>query len=162
MRSLQPDGSRPVRLSTDALRKTCWMHTETSIFELVIRDEDRDVWKVYLARQNWDQAKRSAKVSPLCWPDSRSADESDILSATIQTQRQRDTVLAAEADAYFAAGRFIQAAQAYAQSSKGFEEVVLRFVDKNERDALRVFLVAKLERLKKSVRVGPICVRSAR
>ncbi|GAA5965015.1 hypothetical protein JCM8115_005683 [Rhodotorula mucilaginosa] len=122
-----PDGSRPVRLSTDALRKTCWMHTETSIFELVIRDEDRDVWKVYLARQNWDQAKRSAK-----------------------TQRQRDTVLAAEADAYFAAGRFIQAAQAYAQSSKGFEEVVLRFVDKNERDALRVFLVAKLERLKKS------------
>ncbi|GAA5866874.1 hypothetical protein JCM3774_004586 [Rhodotorula dairenensis] len=122
-----PDGSRPVRLSTDVLRKTCWMHAETSIFELVIRDEDRDVWKVYLARQNWDQAKRSAK-----------------------TRRQRDVVLAAEGDAYFAAGRYIQAAQAYAQSSKGFEEVVLRFVDKNERDALRVFLVAKLERLKKT------------
>lgn len=51
-----------MRLSTDLLRKTCWMHTETSIFELVIRDEDRDVWKVYLARQNWEQAKRSAKV----------------------------------------------------------------------------------------------------
>ncbi|GAA5992074.1 hypothetical protein JCM10908_000728 [Rhodotorula pacifica] len=122
-----PDGSRPVRLSTDVLRKTCWMHTETSIFELVIRDEDRDVWKVYLTRQNWELAKKSAK-----------------------TQRQRDTVLAAEADAYFAAGRFIQAAQAYAQSSKGFEEVVLRFVDKHERDALRVYLVAKLEKLKKS------------
>ena len=46
------------------------MHTETSIFELVIRDEDRDVWKVYLARQNWDQAKRTAKASPflLAWP----------------------------------------------------------------------------------------------
>ena len=29
---------------------------------------------------------------------------------------------------------------------------MLRFVDRNERDALRVFLVAKLERLKKSVR----------
>lgn len=141
------------------------MHTETSIFELVIRDEDRDVWKVYLARQNWDQAKRTAKASPfdIRWPGpSKHDDESNILSGTLQTQRQRDTVLAAEADAYFAAGRFIQAAQAYAQSSKGFEEVVLRFVDENERDALRVFLVAKLERLEKSVRVGPISVRSAR
>lgn len=39
------------------------MHTETSIFELVIRDEDRDIWKTYLARQNWEQAKRAAKVS---------------------------------------------------------------------------------------------------
>lgn len=65
-------------------------------------------------------------------------------------------VLAAEGDAYFAAGRYIQAAQAYAQSSKGFEEVVLRFVDKDERDALRVFLVSKLERLKKSVRLRPV------
>lgn len=69
-----------------------------------------------------------------------------------QTQRQRDSVLAAEADSYFSAGRYIQSAQAYAQSSKPFEEVVLRFVDKDERDALRYFLVAKLERLKRSVR----------
>lgn len=59
----QTDGSRPIRLSTDALRKTCWMYTDTSIYELVIRDEDRDVWKVYLSRQNWEQAKRATKVS---------------------------------------------------------------------------------------------------
>lgn len=74
-----------MRLSTDALRKTCWMHTETSIFELVIRDEDRDVWKVYLARQNWDQAKRSAKVSVLCWlGPQKHDDKSDILSGTLR------------------------------------------------------------------------------
>lgn len=52
-------------------------------------------------------------------------------------------------------GRFIQAAQCYAQSSKPFEEVVLSFVDKNERDALRYYLVAKLERLRRSASPAP-------
>ncbi|GAA5918386.1 hypothetical protein JCM1841_003937 [Sporobolomyces salmonicolor] len=122
-----PADTRPIRLATDPVRKTCWMYTDSAIYELVIKDEDRDVWKIYLGRQNWELARRFAK-----------------------TQRQRDAVLAAEADSYFAAGRYIQSAQSYAQSSKSFEEVVLRFVDKNERDALRYYLVARLERLRRT------------
>jgi hypothetical protein len=39
------------------------MYTESSIYELVIKDEDREVWKLYLSRQNWELAKRYAKVS---------------------------------------------------------------------------------------------------
>lgn len=58
----QPPGVRPIRLSTDPLRKTYWMHTDQSIFELVVKDEDRDVWKIYLARSNWELARRYAKV----------------------------------------------------------------------------------------------------
>ncbi|KDE09671.1 hypothetical protein MVLG_00077 [Microbotryum lychnidis-dioicae p1A1 Lamole] len=122
-----PSGVKPIRLSTDPIRKTCWMHTDQSIFELVIKDEDRDVWKTYLQRSNWELACKYAK-----------------------TRRQRDQVLSAEADAYFAQGRYIQSAQCYAQSSKSFEEVALRFVDKNEHDALRYYLTAKLERISKS------------
>ncbi|GAA5878842.1 hypothetical protein JCM1840_000732 [Sporobolomyces johnsonii] len=122
-----PADTRPIRLATDPVRKTCWMYTDSAIYELVVKDEDRDVWKIYLGRQNWVLARRFAK-----------------------TQRQRDAVLAAEADSYFAAGRYIQSAQSYAQSSKSFEEVVLRFVDKNERDALRYYLVARLERLRRT------------
>lgn len=38
------------------------MHTDQSIFELVVKDEDRDVWKIYLARSNWELARRYAKV----------------------------------------------------------------------------------------------------
>lgn len=68
-------------------------------------------------------------------------------------------MLAAEADQYFSMGRYIQSAQCYAQSSKSFEEVVLRFVDKNERDALRYYLVAKLERLRRTVRLLFLSVR---
>lgn len=40
------------------------MHTDQSIFELVIKDEDRDVWKIYLNRSNWELARRYAKVRP--------------------------------------------------------------------------------------------------
>ena len=62
---LQPSDDRPIRLATDPVRKTCWMYTESSIYELVVKDEDRDVWKIYLSRQNWDLAKRHAKVNSL-------------------------------------------------------------------------------------------------
>lgn len=57
-----PPGSRPLRLATDSMRKTCWLYTDQAIYEIVIKDEDRDVWKIYLARANWDLARRYAKV----------------------------------------------------------------------------------------------------
>ncbi|GAA6004427.1 hypothetical protein JCM10207_000722 [Rhodosporidiobolus poonsookiae] len=132
-----PPSTRPLRLSTDPLRRTLWLHTDSSLYELVVRDEDRGVWRVYLGRGNWDAARKWAK-----------------------TPAQRDHVLTSEADAAFSAGRFIPAAQAYAQlssdgagagpDSRSFEEVVLRFVEKGERDALRYYLVARLERLKRT------------
>ncbi|KAM0793369.1 hypothetical protein ACM66B_000824 [Microbotryomycetes sp. NB124-2] len=122
-----PADVAPKKLATDPIRRTCWMYADQSIFELVIKDEDRNVWKTHLSRSNWELARKYAK-----------------------TPRQRETVLAAEAEAYFASNRFIQSAQAFAQSSRNFEDVVLKFVDKNERDALRYYLVARLERLKKT------------
>ena len=70
----------------------------------------------------------------------------------VQTPVQRDHVLAKQADQHFDAGRYIQAAQCYAQSSRSFEEVVLRFIDANERDALRCYLISRLERTRKTVR----------
>lgn len=71
---------------------------------------------------------------------------------------QRDSVLAAQADAFFAEGKFIQSAQYYAQSSKSFEEVTLQFIDAGERDALRYYLVARLERTRKTVRLAKFCI----
>jgi hypothetical protein len=41
------------------------MHTSESIYELVVKDEDRDVWKIYLARSKWELARKYAKVSPI-------------------------------------------------------------------------------------------------
>lgn len=62
----------------------------------------------------------------------------------------RDLVNAAQADAFFSKGQYIQAAQKYALTTRSFEEVTLRFVDAGERDALRYYLVARLLRTRKT------------
>lgn len=45
----------------------------------------------------------------------------------------------------------MQAAQCYAQSSRSFEYVALRFVDVDERDALRMYLSERLDLLDRRV-----------
>ncbi|KAK0526251.1 tethering complex subunit [Tilletia horrida] len=112
----------------DAARRTYWVYTDSSIFEIIVKDEDRDVWKVYMQRGAFDQALKHSKSAS-----------------------QRDKILAAQGDRNFEEGKFIPAAQCYAQTlSRTFEEVILKFIDSDERDALRYYLIARLERLKKT------------
>lgn len=125
---MQRPGERARALITDAVRKTYWIYTESSLFEISVKDEEQDLWRVHLAKQTFDTALKFAKQA-----------------------RDRTAIYAAQADHYFDQGRMIQAAEAYAQSSKPFEEVVLRFIDKEERDALRYYLSRCLEKLKKNV-----------
>ncbi len=66
-----------------------------------------------------------------------------------KTDNQKDTVVTAQADYYFSQNRFILSATHYAQSkSLSFEEIVLKFVAKNEWDAIKVYLAKKLETIK--------------
>lgn len=75
-----------------------------------------------------------------------------IVTDTIhQTASDRDHVMSAQARAYFEEGRYFQAAQCYAQCSVSFEEVTLKFLDAGERDALRSYLISRLERTRKAV-----------
>ncbi len=121
-------GERVIGTSYDLNRHTCWVYTNASIFELVIREEDRDVWQTYLQRGSYDTALSFAK-----------------------NDLQRQVVLAAKGDRFFQDSKFIQAAQSYAQTmTRTLEEVVLKFVDANERDALRYYLVSRLEKIPKS------------
>ncbi|KAG6818049.1 hypothetical protein H0H87_009204 [Tephrocybe sp. NHM501043] len=113
-------------VASDPVRRTYWAFTDQSLFELVVGNEDRDVWKIYLEKQQFDTALKYAK-----------------------TAAQRDHVLSAQANAYFSDGRFFQAAQCYAQCSTSFEEVALKFLDAGERDALRSYLISRLERTRK-------------
>ncbi|KAG6888839.1 hypothetical protein C0992_007397 [Termitomyces sp. T32_za158] len=92
-------------VTSDAVRGTYWIYTDQSLFELVVSNEDRDVWKIYLNKKHFEIALNFAK-----------------------TAAQRDHVLSAQADAYFSDGRYFQAAQCYAQCSITFEEVSLKFL----------------------------------
>lgn len=60
-------------------------------------------------------------------------------------------MLSRQGDWLFEQGRFIPAAQCYAKSSRSFEYVALRFVDADERDALRIYLSDRLDLLDKKV-----------
>ncbi|KZW02563.1 hypothetical protein EXIGLDRAFT_665057 [Exidia glandulosa HHB12029] len=114
-------------MTVDPVEKTYWAFSEGSLFELTVKDEGRDMWKVFLDRGEHERALQLTK-----------------------TLAQRELVLAAQADAAFNQGRLMQAAQLYAQSSARFEEVTLKFIDAQARDPLRCYLVLRLERLPKT------------
>ena len=124
---MQKPGEEVRGITADGVRKTYWVYTDQSLFELVVGNEDRDVWKVYLSKGKFDVALKYAK-----------------------TAAQRDAITTAQAHAYFAEGRYFPAAEAYARSSVTFEEVTLKFIDAGERDALRTYLVARLERTRRT------------
>ncbi|KAH7928483.1 hypothetical protein BV22DRAFT_1058671 [Leucogyrophana mollusca] len=114
-------------LTADPVRKTYWVYTDQSMFELVVGNESRDVWQIYLAQGKFDVALKYAK-----------------------TASQRDQILSAQAHAFFEQGRYFQAAQCYAQCSVSFEEVTLKFLDVGARDDLRSYLISRLERTRKT------------
>lgn len=114
-------------MTSDPVRKTYWVYTDSSLFELGLKNETRDIWRIYLEKGYFNYALQYAK-----------------------TAGHRDQVLIAQASHFFKEGKYIQSAQSYAQCSASFEEVVLNFIDAGEREALRYYLIARLERTRKT------------
>ncbi|KAK3692065.1 putative vacuolar protein sorting-associated protein [Podospora appendiculata] len=130
-------GQKAIGLCVDIQKNTFWLFTSQEIFEIVVRDEDRDIWKIMLGMQQFDAALQYA-----------------------HTPAQRDAVATASGDYLVSKGLFNEAAGIYGKSSKPFEEVALSFVDNNQPDALRKYLVAKLGTYKKSLVMQRIMIAS--
>jgi len=109
----------------DTIKSTYWAYTSTGIFELVVSKEDRNVWELYLEKKQFDTALQYCK-DPV----------------------QKDRVLTTQADYFFTQERFQLAANYYAQTQKSFEEVALKFIAKGEKEALKGFLLKKLDTLR--------------
>jgi hypothetical protein len=120
-------------MTVDDIKKTFWIHTTLSMYELRISNEERDVWKLYLEKKKYNAALRYCK-----------------------DPAQKDKVFTAQARDYFLQRRFKMSAQIFADSTVPFEEVALMFVEKQEIDALRVYLTNKLGRLRKNVKAKTI------
>jgi hypothetical protein len=123
---LEP-GQSAIGLVADIKKNTYWLFTTREIFELVIIDEARDVWKIMLKTQQFDAASQFAKTST-----------------------QKDAVATASGDYLVEKGQYMEAATVYGRSTKPFEQVALTFIDKGEQDALRKYLLTKLSTMKKS------------
>ncbi|KAG8987850.1 hypothetical protein FRB90_003109, partial [Tulasnella sp. 427] len=116
-------------LTSDPKSGTYWLFTDVSLFEIEVKEEDRDVWSVYLKQDSYDLALKYAKTAP-----------------------HRAQVYSAYAKHQFDQGNYIAAAQSYAQSATSFEHIALAFLDLGEqgRDGLRLYLYARLERCGKN------------
>jgi len=122
---LEP-GEKIIGLKMDFVKDSYWVFSTHSLYEILIIDEDRNVWKLYLKQKMFDTA----------------------LSYT-KNESQKDKVLTSQADYYYSQQRYKLSAEYFAQiHSISFEEIVLRFINKNENDALRIFLLRKLDKLK--------------
>ncbi|KAK1140226.1 tethering complex subunit [Aspergillus melleus] len=124
-------------LLTDSMQHTYWLFTSQEIFEVVVEDEDRDVWKIFLQKQMYDQALQHARTSA-----------------------QKDAVSTASGDFLATKGRYLEAAKVWGKSSKGFEEVCLTLINRGEHDALRKYLLSQLATYKKSSSMQRIMVAS--
>ncbi|KAK3357673.1 Pep3/Vps18/deep orange family-domain-containing protein [Lasiosphaeria hispida] len=130
-------GLKAIGLCVDIQKNTFWLFTSSEIFEIVVRDEDRDIWKIMLKLQKFDQALQHA-----------------------HTPAQRDAIAIASGDHLVGKSHYGEAAGVYGKSSKPFEEVALCFIDNNQPDALRKYLLTKLTTFKKSSVMQRIMIAS--
>lgn len=53
---------RAVTLVGDRMRKTFWVCTNEALYEIIVSEEDRDIWKIYFERGQYKEAINIAKV----------------------------------------------------------------------------------------------------
>ncbi|KAJ8007352.1 hypothetical protein DPEC_G00116630 [Dallia pectoralis] len=105
-----------------------WIYTEKAVFRYHIQREARDVWQMYMSMNKFDLAKEYCRDRPECM----------------------DTVLAKEAEYCFQNKRYMESAKCYALTQNYFEEIALKFIEAKQEEALKEFLLKKLNNLKQS------------
>ncbi|XP_027053569.1 vacuolar protein sorting-associated protein 18 homolog [Pocillopora damicornis] len=113
-------------LFIDTVKKTLWIFSDSAIFQYHVTRESRDVWKMYLERGEFELAKEYCRDNPA----------------------NLDKVLTKQAEELFESKSYANAARCYAQTQVSFEEVALKFIQVEESQALRMFLLKKLDSMK--------------
>ena len=116
-----------IGLLADQKKKTFWLFTPQDIFEIIVTDEDREVWRIMLKKQQFNLAAQYA-----------------------HSPTQKDAVAMASGDYLISTGQYIEAAEIYGKSSQPFEQVALTMIDHGQHDALRYYLLAKINAYSKS------------
>lgn len=127
----------PIALLADLKMNTFWLFASQGIYEIVVESEDRDVWKILLKQQKFEESLQHAN-SP----------------------SQKDVVATASGDHLMKVKKYSEAARVYGKSSKPFEEVAIAFIDCGQKDALRQYLLTKLSVLKKSATMQRVMIAS--
>ncbi|XP_055602186.1 vacuolar protein sorting-associated protein 18 homolog [Uranotaenia lowii] len=110
----------------DVRSNVTYVYSNKMIFRYKINNEQRNAWRLYADRQKFDLALRYCNDNPA----------------------HRDIVLVKQAQSFFDLGDFQEAARIYSNTQLSFEEVCLKFLQRNQNDALMLYLTNRLIKLK--------------
>ncbi|KAI9906969.1 hypothetical protein PsorP6_016427 [Peronosclerospora sorghi] len=111
-------------ITVDDTFNTVWIYSNRRILEVVIADEDWNVWKLFLSKAIMGNGE--------------DRDFEQALGAC-RNGWERQRVLTAPSDKMFEKGEFDRATVIYAKTTRSFEEVALKFLEKETRDSLLFF-----------------------
>jgi hypothetical protein len=123
------DNERFIGISADYTQGTYWIYSNVNIYEVTVDDEERDIWKALVENNEYDQALAVT-------------DDVDV----------KDVIFSKQGDYLFEREDFIQAAKSYANSSRSFETVSLKFLELEENNALLEYFITKFSILKNDTR----------
>lgn len=110
----------------DPKRRTIWAVTDKAVFRYKVVREERNVWRIYSDKQQFDLAKQYCQNNP----------------AYI------DMINVKQAELLFSKGEYEKSAEIFAETQSSFETICLKFLENNEINALKVYLSKRLEALK--------------
>jgi hypothetical protein len=111
---------------------TLWLYSEKAIWEVRFDNEERDVWRILLQKEQFTEALGYCDAA------------------------QREVVLFAHSNYLFEKQQYEQAAEILAMSSRTFEEVALKFIQRGATPALKTYLMNRLERYVDSDQAGKL------
>ncbi|XP_053658854.1 vacuolar protein sorting-associated protein 18 homolog [Anopheles marshallii] len=117
---------RLINIVKDVRSNVTFVYSNKLIFRYKIVNEQRNAWRLYADRQKFDLALQYCNKNPA----------------------HRDIVLVKQAQSYFYASDYLQAAAIFSETQLSFEEVCLKFLQKNCNQALLLYLRNRLGQLK--------------
>ncbi|XP_026470217.1 vacuolar protein sorting-associated protein 18 homolog [Ctenocephalides felis] len=115
-----------VNIARDPAKGTIWLFTDKYVFRYKVTREERDVWKIYADKNEFALAKKYCNNNPLFY----------------------DKIQIKEAEMLYNEKKYKESALIFAETQSSFEGVCLKFLERNEIPALRLFLRRKLDMLK--------------
>ncbi len=129
---VMPKGDEYKGIYKDVANGEVYFYSSTNIFKLCIENEQKDVWKIYLEKS---QNPKIAKEEYF-----------DLAFSIVEDDpKKKNAVLIAKANYYMNKGKFTEAANTFARTSKSFEEVIMGFYNANQFDAIRKYVANKLK-----------------
>lgn len=109
----------------DVQNGTIYAYSSKCIFRYKITNEKRNVWRMYLDKNEFELARKFSLDNPA----------------------NLDIVLVKQAELFFQQKKYIKSAEMYSETQTSFEDVCLRFLEIHEIDALMIFLNNRLNNM---------------